>query len=226
MSDRETIIKKIRALRARAADGASTESEAAIAARIAAKLLEEHNLSLSELDLKAEGVDHQGWGKDGRRAVAPEHLAAMGIAKLCGVKVWKTGNRLNILGVSHDVEAALYFLDLTRNAIRLAWKEEKASLGYNDASYCINFKKGVASRLGERFRDLAIEQERARASTGTGLVVVKDALINQWLAEKKMKFGKPGQVSVGNGFHAGKHAGNSVAINRGVGHGGGARALG
>jgi hypothetical protein len=235
MTDMTSILKKIRALRARAADSASTEAEAAMAARLAAKLLEDHNITLTDVEVKAEGVGKQTWDS-GLRDRPSEIYACKGIEALCGVKTWRTDGVVHILGAPADVETALYFMDLVRGAMRRCWASFQRSddfgliqarTGKTTQSIGHGFRIGVAGRLGERMTEMANEAKRARASTGTALVVVKDQLINEWLREKKMKFSTPSRATFSeSGYTAGRSAANNVPLNRGVGRSGGFARIG
>lgn len=82
------------------------------------------------------------------------------------------------------------------------------------------FRIGVAVRMGERFQEMARAAEtKPEASGSRALVPVKDALIRSWMADNGIRLGKARSSSVGSrgAFGAGKDAGGSVGIHRGVG---------
>jgi hypothetical protein len=223
MTNLTDIIRKIKALRARAADDASSENEAAKAAEVAEKLMREHNINLSELDVRSEGVEKNVWGA-GRRVKGAETFAIASIAKATNCKAWvQNGGEIVYLGNPADVEVALYFTDLVSNAADACFKTyQKTEAFRNDRIYYstrkigADYRTGVCQRLGERIRDKALA-ECAPEATGTGLIVVKDALIRQWLEDNGMAFRKLRSRSVGSAYGAGRDAADGVSIGRGVG---------
>ncbi len=224
MTNLSDIIRKIKALRARAADAASSENEAAKAAAVADKLLREHNIDLSELDVRAEGVAKNVWGA-GRRTRGPETFAATKIGKATNCKVWcQNGGEIVYLGNPADVEVALYFTDLVSNAAEACLRSYRKTEDYARQQHYFSPRKigadyriGVCQRLGERILE-QVEVERKPQATGTALVVVKDALIQQWLKDNGMSF-KDHRSSrrVGASYNTGRGDADSVSINRGVG---------
>ena len=230
MTNLTDIIRKIKALRARAADAASSENEAAKAAAVADKLLREHNIDLSELDVRAEGVEKNVWGV-GKRTRGPESFAAVKIGKATGCKVWtQNGGEIVFLGNPADVEVALYFMDLISNAAEACvrtyrktedYQNQQHVYGYSPRKIAADYRSGVCQRLGERILE-RVQAEQKPQATGTGLVVVKDALIRQWLEDNNMRFRDRNRNrnlnrSVGAPYNAGRGDADGVAIGRGVG---------
>lgn len=219
----QKILKKIQALRARAECSASSEAEAEMAAKMAAKLLQEHNISLTELDVKAEGVDKYTW-ESGYAKMPPEAYALRGINKLCNVQTWFTGGRITIIGAPADSELALYYLDIVKAAINSCWETHKATEDFlwnqltdeTGRGYTIAFKKGVASRLGERMKAMATQVETQ--TTSNTLVVVKDALVRSWMQDHNINLrSTTSSMSSASGYSAGRSAANNVSISKGIG---------
>lgn len=217
------IIRKIKALRARAADAASSENEAAKAAEVADRLLREHNIDLSELDVRAEGVGTQVWGNASARR-HPVKYAVVKIAKATGCEVWLGSDGIVFLGSPTDVELALYYTDLVNNALESCLRAFKRTddwvrvTGYwSPRKAAADFRVGVAGRLGARI----LEQSRAAEAaqpTGTGLVVVKNQLIRQWLEDEGLRFKNAGRKTRrGEAYAHGQRAAEGVGIGRGVG---------
>lgn len=224
MADLQSIIKKIKALRARAADVASTEAEAEIAARIAAKLLSEYNISLSELDVRAEGVGKETW--DSGKTTRPfESMALFGIDKLCRTKSYFSGGIISIIGAPADVETALYFLDIIRTAalgqsllFQLSFEfDELQAAGQSTRSINAAFKIGLARRIGERLKAMATEPEYE--SSGRDLVPVKNALIREFMDRSGIHLQSSAKPNINSrgAYAAGQSAGNGVSLARGVG---------
>lgn len=216
------IIAKIKALRARAADAASSEAEAAKAAAVADKLMREHNISLSELDVRAEGVGKVFWNPDARMR-GPETFAAKKVADALGIECWCEAGRIAFLGSPADVEVALYYMDLCSNAAEAGVRAFRKTDDYarllrqfSPRKIGADFRKGVCSRLGQRIAD-QIYAEQTPVATGTGIVLVKDALIRAWLEENDMRFKKARATRVGGAWHNGRAHAEGVGIGRGVG---------
>lgn len=217
------IVRKIQALRARAADSASTEAEAEMAARIAAQLLAKHNISVSEVEVRADGIIRKSWDS-GRENQPIEFCAAWGIEKLCNVKIWRSGGRVSILGSPADVEAALYFFDLVRAAITSCWRRFKGNLEYvglviaggKPRAIGISFRKGVAIRLGECLASMKVAEQQA-GGDGRGIVLVKEAMIREWLEARNFK-AQPDRTSISDrlSLAAGVAAAENVALRRGI----------
>lgn len=223
MTNLTDIIRKIKALRARAADDASSENEAAKAASVAEKLIREHNIELSELDVRAEGVEKNVWGVGYRARTAPL-WAAVQIARANNCDAWvQNGGEVAFLGNPADVEVCLYFMDLVANAAEAClrtfrktdeYKEQAAHWSARKAS--ADYRIGVCQRLGERIR--AQYQAVEPTATGAGLVVVKNSLIEQWKKDHNLQTrSKNRSRNMGASYNAGRGAADGVSIGRGVG---------
>lgn len=88
------IIKKIKSLMAKTTENGCTESEALLAAKKAAELMQRYNLSLSQIEIESEKYD-----ADGRRFATgnvKRHFhgvvhCANNVAELCGCKGYMSG---------------------------------------------------------------------------------------------------------------------------------------
>ena len=224
MSDRDAIIRKIQALRARAADAASTEAEAAMAARKAQELLEKHNLTLDEAQVRADGVECQDWDNGKSRAPAAAD-ALPGICKALNVTHFCAGGCISIVGAPADVAVALYYIDLVEQAAWRCWavyQETGSFRAYRDRGGSarkagFSFRKGVAIRLGNRIEQQAMEARTASTSTGVDLVVVRDAMQRQWMADHGIRTRNSRPPEPDACMRDGFRAGADVPINRGVG---------
>lgn len=223
MTNLTDIIHKIKALRARAADDASSENEAAKAASVAEKLIREHNIDLSELDVRAEGVEKNVWGVGNRARTAPL-WAAVQIARANNCDAWvQNGGEVAFLGNPADVEVCLYFMDLVANAANACLKayqktdEYQKDKWYHSArKVAADYRIGVCQRLGERIR--AQYQAVEPTATGAGLVVVKNSLIEQWKKDHNLQTrSKNRSRQMGASYNAGRGAADGVSIGRGVG---------
>lgn len=177
---RDTLIARVQALRARAADEASSEAEAAAAAGRAAKIIQENELTETDLATGgAGGISEQTHGKGRSRRHPALAEASQGIAALseCASYIQGGGGFL-WAGQPSDVEFAMYLSEMIQGAAERAWKSLRTTnrTPHARSSYLRGFGRAIAYRLTR----MAIERKQARqAATGTDLVVLKDQLISE-----------------------------------------------
>ncbi|OOY20850.1 hypothetical protein BMI86_10105 [Thioclava sp. DLFJ5-1] len=223
MADRSEIIARIKALRARASDEASSEAEVAAAASRAARLMAEHEIS--EKDIIERGSDGviEGMHNAGRVRLHPAlevcgfqigaytHCAAMTKG---GANLWA--------GQPEDVEFAIYLSELVQAASERAYRNHWRKLWAlaPKAKYRLSFMHGFALGVAQLLEGEIARREQAQASsaTGTALVVAKEAVIAEYMAEhqpgiKNHKPRKQRKPAI-SAFFAGKNAGERVNINR------------
>jgi len=189
----QTIIEKIKALRAKAADEASTEAEAMEAASMAARLLMKHEISEADLAAAETGDDGSGVTRDGfdsGNKTLPLVLKGTGvaIAALTQTQGYADGGTMKFVGLDADVEMALYMTELVKGAHDRVWQTYRreqmpAGLSRREQNAHRNgVTVGFANALSKRMRDLAAEREAAQSGgTGTALVVRKGDLIKDFL---------------------------------------------
>lgn len=220
----QSIIEKIRNLRAKAADAAATEAEAEQAAAMAARLLAKYDIN--ECDLQQTDSSNRGTVGAYQTHKNSLHVTlvycAIGIAELTETKAYKTGGRLNFVGTGPDVEMGLYLAEMIRGAADRAWKTYRINTmqGARSASDMNrrrrSFLMGFGVRLNERLKELA-EERKASRGTGTDLVVVKDEIIKSVLEQAGIKLraarARSSRVN-SDSFGAGRAAGGQVNLNR------------
>lgn len=185
---RERIIERVRKLLA--LSNSSNEHEAALAAAHAQRLLAEHNLAMSELEMQEEGAGEA------------ELLVARTVSKWLSslfatvanafdcfpiVTTTPSNSRLRFIGVGEDPGVAACTLEyLVKELRRLAsgYQRQLEARGgrLNPAdrqrvrlSYLLGAVHGV--------RQAMLEQQTRTPTTSTALVPVKDALIKQYRDE-------------------------------------------
>ena len=223
---RDEILDKIRNLRAKASNAASTEAEAQTAAMMAAKLLQKHDVKETELEIQEEGAAHK---KTAAARVMPEILnyCALGIERLTETKTYaEAGTQLCYIGTPHDVEMALYLTEMLVGASKRAWSE---AAGDDTADFKemtkrrLSFYQGFGCRVHNRLMALANERAEARmqargTATGSALVVVKSALIKAKMEEMGLELipGKKRNIGLVDpkAYAKGASAGDQVNLNR------------
>ncbi len=220
---RDSAIAKVKALLAKTVENGATEAEAIAAAQKAAELMAKYDLSTSEFDIRESEVSQQDRPLD--PVMRPHAIrVAIEIAQLTGARFWSDGPGAaarvgTFFGITHEVEIAGYLLDICEGAMRrevaaysrqtaLFVKRKRERMAYS-------FLEGMASRLSSRLREMA----RARRSTGTSLVVVRDEIIEQAIKDENWKF-SDGRIGLRdtdlNSFIKGQVAGDGVSIVPGM----------
>jgi hypothetical protein len=191
VADRADLIARVKALRARAGDTASSEAEAEAAARIAAKIIAEHELTEAELRERGTGGIAEGVHNDGRARLHPAlERAAFEIGQLTecaaltrrGANVW--------VGQPADVAFAIYLCELIEGAAERAYKAHwrRVALFAPSAHYRQSFMAGFGTGIAHRLSALTERRKNERRATGassTSLVTVKSAIIESYLSETR-----------------------------------------
>lgn len=185
----EKILDKIRKL-LRMANDVGSPNEAAIAAKRARKLMDDHQVKAEDL------VESDGFGTiktNDSYAFMPiwqQHLA-VAIAKWndCQCKFaydygdWdgrsKVKKRVEFQGFDSDVILCNVMYEYLVSTVKRWCKEYMKSEGHTRyiASIGDSFKYGMSSSLCDRISDLTSQRQEEMKSTGKDLVVVKSALV-------------------------------------------------
>jgi len=206
-----SILNKIRNLRARASCDASSENEVLHAIKMVDKLMKEHNINLSDLEVKKAGAIEHVW-KSGRKTRPVEMWATPGIAKLTDTQIFYSGGNIYIVGTPTDVEIATYYIDLVSHAIKNEWaKADKPDHGVR--SFGSAFRKGVAYRLSSRFKEMVAPPP---PSQSRDLLIVKDQLIQDYLGDNNINL-RNNKTSIPDfGGLEGMAAAENIHISKGV----------
>jgi hypothetical protein len=235
-ADIDRLKARIQALRAKTVENGCTEQEALAAAAKVADLLDQHDLSLSDVEIRQEPCERVVVETWRRQRVALDGCVNA-IAAFCDCQVWREKNsqgehRYVFFGLSPDVAVAHYIADLVSTAMAVEVSRFKSTAGYlryrpaDRRTVSASFLHGMAASIGGKLTAMKHERDSANASTGRDLVVVKQAVVDQELAKLGMRFGKTratGRRVAANAFEAGQAAGRNLRINPGVGVGGGRR---
>lgn len=214
--DRKAIAEKVRALRAKAADVASTEAEAMQAAAMVAKLLARYDLSeqdVADYDPgKAAAV--QGELADAMSVVLS--CSWSGITALTETSAYLGANRrLCFIGMEPDVEMALYLSEVIEGACARAIK---AGFKGANAKQRKSFQMGFGSSVKAKLMQLAEERKAAKTATGTAIVIRKGDLVKAFEAEAGLNLGR-GRRSRASWvdaryYEAGRTVGKSLNVGR------------
>ena len=207
------------------------------AAEAAARLMREHNLSyrtIEDIDADAFAHDARPWfrGSKGRRKAAPVPKVSMCLAAietLCGVKhLFDTySGSLTFFGAPSDTEVAHYLTAIISRAMDREWNAYQRKLPRGSArGKRAAFYLGIGARIADRLMKMA-EEQRPAQSSGTDLVLVKDALVAERFAaaHPEIKTHPIRKIQDAHAANAGWNVGGNVALNKGVNDALGAEAL-
>lgn len=223
---RESIIKKINLLKEKTTSNGCSEAEAMTAAEMISRLLQEYDLSMTEVEVKSqefitEQIDISGKTKK------PIHDVVSSIAYFTDTKVYFTkrmGNYVyNFFGAKKDIEFAGYLFDLLSHAMDNEYAKYQKTSEYNMIGGKVargSFYKGMIIRLSQRLREM--KNNLTNEAQESGLVLYNKMAIT----EQMFKQNNPSlrlrtatsrmTISDRSAFNSGKEAANRVNITSGL----------
>ena len=227
----KNIVEKIRALSERTVENGCSESEALIAAKKMSALMEKHNISLSEVNMKERSCS--GLEVQTGTSRMPRWIADL--ASFCAwhydAKLIYTGSILTFFGLSEGAEAGKALFNVLSSAVKcetslyMLTSEYFNNRKFNSSRVLTNsFRLGMVYRLSERLEEIKKQRDASvEKTTGTSLVVVKDALVEEEArkAFSDIKTAKNTDPAIDyDALMSGKAAGNNVSLGDQVCHGG------
>ena len=218
-SNRDSLARRIRALRAKTVANGCTEAEAVAAAELLAALLQRYNMTLDEAELREQPFARH----------TEQHVDLVGarlwkvadaVSKLTGARYWQSRPgvhpiEINFFGLAHEVEVAAYMLEICAAAMR---REECRVVGPlmtpRGRRRVAPFLDGMADRLRERILAMV-----PPVPAGTGLVVLRDALILKAMELEGLRTEQRdarASRDLEPSYFSGRQAGDRVSLNRGL----------
>ena len=230
MSDEKVsaLIRKVRALRQKTEENGCTEAEAITAASLSARILEEYDISLADVNKAENAAECRQESMEKRRKLHPaSRYCGVSIGELCQVKIWKDGGTLKFFGYPSDVEVAKYLLAVCTAAMDGDWSiyMNKRMANGQAISMLIHasFMKGMASELDNRIRELSWKRKAKVQGTGSKALTVADKMLviegefNRQFPSLEFVWGKTTTISGdAHAIYAGIDAGGKVGLHRGV----------
>ncbi|GLH76813.1 hypothetical protein SSBR45G_17210 [Bradyrhizobium sp. SSBR45G] len=221
---------RIQALRAKTIANGCTEDEALSAAAKVAELLDRHDLSLSDLELKSSTCERKVYETHRKKRIPIDDCIGA-IAHFCDCRVWREkneagDNRYVFFGLGADVEVAHYLAELIDNAVRAELGRFKTSADYarfrHQDRHLANasFSLGMVVSIAGRLVAMKASRDQVNASTGRGLVVLKTSVVDTEFDKLDMKLRTARSTSrmvSTTAYEAGGAAGATVTISPGVG---------
>lgn len=250
---REAVAARIRALLAKTVANGATEHEALAAAAKARQIMDAHRLTQSDVEVQAEPIETEYLDRPTTQKVAAVDLMLHGLEKYCGVETWynnrydpklgRSVRRLAIFGLKSDVEMARYLYQMVAATIRIEADRyiaanrpprdpalTPAEQAHLTIAVSKSFQVGMGRRIGQRLHEMAQEANAtAKTSSGTALVVVKNAVVADAYAALGLKLsgGLSGPRATNHAaWQAGRAAGDRVNLGRPVGTSGPAKQIG
>ncbi len=232
MANRDDIIAKIRAMRAKAEDHAATEAEAMAAAEMAARLLVKHDIKPEELAEVAKSEGTISGFRQGKVLHPIAQYTAWSIQQFTETKGYfpRGSGEVKFVGLEEDVLMAVYLTEMLIGAGKRAWvafsdENGLAKIGFQRLQIArVSFFMGFAQRVSDRLNELkemrdAQRQTAQGSSNATALVVVKSEIIRRTMDEQgiTIKGRVKGHTHVDNGMmRAGAAHGDNVNLGRPV----------
>lgn len=222
----ETVIERIKALRAKVNSVGSTEAEVEAAARLVAKLMLQHDIdeeSLTE-NKRASGA-HAHTDKMTKELDVVFRYCWSGIEALTETKSYHENDRIYYIGLDYDVETALYVFELIAMSARRGWFRHSAKMfDEQGATKTLQARSsyyvGFGSSMQKVLERLSEERKQARYAsagmTGTAIVLRKSDVIKEKMTELGLELrktrGKRVDLSDSNAFRHGRDAAEKVNV--------------
>jgi hypothetical protein len=221
---------RIQALRAKTIDNGCTEDEALSAAAKVAELLDRHDLSLSDVELREERCERAEFAT-GRRKRIPLDQCIGALAEFCDCRVWREKTaagelRYVFFGLRADVAVAHYLTELIDGAVRSELGRFKTTRDYlrfrHNERHMANssFAFGMVTSIADKLAAMKKARDGVNRSTGRDLVVVKSAIVAEELARLDLNLRTvraTRRLVSAAAFDAGSAAGSALVVNPGIG---------
>jgi hypothetical protein len=205
-----------------------TESEALSATQKAKDLLNEYDLNMSEVEVRAEEFETLNIDLNSMKR-NDAYFIIKNIANLTNTKTWI--NRSDVKGVSYtffgtkkDTQIANYLYHLLLNSIKYESEKYKKTRQYinnpaNGRTKVTSFKYGMAARLSQRLHDMHEATKIYNQEKGLVLydkMSIVEQKFNEMLGIRLKKTNSRGNSSDYSSYLHGKKAGDKVVITTGI----------
>lgn len=220
------IIERVRALLAMGGD-VSSQHEAAIAMKRARKLMDEHQITLADIESLTEddlGVANYDAGST-RQKIWVSTLACI-VAEMndClvdfAVRQRRSQNKVyQFKGFKEDVKLAEFMLAYLVDTCNRLYDRDKKELGLNGMADKNDFLSGMAQGLVQRIRAIINERKKSmsEACTGRSLIISKATIIEDKFGVVKHETTKDTRDANVIAYMGGKLAANEVQLGNFVG---------
>jgi hypothetical protein len=222
----DKLIARIQALRAKTIANGCTEGEALAAAEKVAELLDCHDLSLSDVELRAEPCRQLAFESPLKKRIPLDDCIGA-IADFCHCRVWREktqagGTRHVFFGLVADIEAAVALATLVDAAVRSELGRYKATDDYRQFRHRDrdlankSFMLGMVGSIADKLMAMKAARDEARRGTGRDLIILKTSLVDAALGKLGLTMREvPGirRMIAPEAYDAGDAAGASFSID-------------
>lgn len=216
---------RIQGLRAKTTDNGCTEAEALLAAAKVAELLDRHDLSLSDIDIRHAPCERRVFETHRKKRIPLDHCIGA-IADFCDCRVWREKSqagtaRFVFFGLGSDVEVALYLAELVDTAVRFELGRYKTTAEYRQYRHRdrhlanASFALGMVASIADKLVAMKAERDASGRGAGRDLVVLKGAVVDAELEKLDLNLrsveGRRRMVSP-TAYDAGGAAGATLSI--------------
>jgi len=216
---------RIQGLRAKTIDNGCTEGEALAAAEKVAELLDRHDLSLTDIEIREAPCERREYETHRKKRIPLDDCIGA-IAEFCDCRVWREKDqagegRYVFFGLRADVEVAHYLTEVIDTAVRSELGRYKTSPDYqrfrHQERHLANasFALGMVASIADKLMAMKAGRDQVNNSTGRGLVVLKAAVVDTELEKLDLKLRTVHRTSrtiSPMAYDAGGEAGESFAI--------------
>jgi uncharacterized protein DUF2786 len=221
---------RIQGLRAKTIDNGCTEGEALAAAAKVAELLDRHDLSLTDVELRHAPCERRAYETHRKKRIPLDDCIGA-IADFCDCRVWREKNRAGearyvFFGLRSDIEVAHYLTELIDTAVRSELGHYKTTSDYQQFRHQerhvanASFALGMVASIADKLTAMKAARDEVNILTGRDLVVLKAAVVDSEIEKLGLKLRmveRAGRIVSPMAYHAGGVAGASLAINAGIG---------
>ncbi|MBM3534662.1 MAG: DUF2786 domain-containing protein [Alphaproteobacteria bacterium] len=222
----DKLIARIQALRAKTIANGCTEGEALAAAAKVAELLDRHDLSLGDVEMRAEPCRQLAFESPLKKRIPLDDCIGA-VADFCNCRVWREktpagGTRHVFFGLGTDIEAAAALAALIDAAVRSELGCYKTTTEYRQFRHRDrdlankSFMLGMVSSIADKLMAMKAQRDEAKRGTGRELILLKTAVVDAALDKLGLTMREvPGvrRMIAPEAYDAGDAAGASLAID-------------
>jgi hypothetical protein len=226
MTDRNSIIEKIKAMLAKTRENGCTEEEALTALKKARAWIDAHEVTKDELQLSREekAILRTESEADARDTNGIKWRLGLSVARYCNVEIFRgRGTGLTFAGFRSDIDFATWLLDHLADFVHGALFEflldSLAPEGKERKQEIRGFVIGCTERISARLIEMCDQSKTERTTNGKALVVIKDQAISDLLKAEGICLGSSGGSRAGfseSARGAGQSAGDRASFGKPV----------
>lgn len=220
---------RIQGLRAKTIDNGCTEGEALAAAEKVAELLDRHDLSLTDIEIREAPCERREYETHRKKRIPLDDCIGA-IAEFCDCRVWREKDqagegRYVFFGLRADVEVAHYLTEVIDTAVRSELGRYKTSPDYQRFRHQdrhlanASFALGMVASIADKLMAMKAGRDQVNNSSGRGLVVLKAAVVDTELDKLDLKLRtvhRTSRMISPMAYDAGGEAGQSFTIKPAV----------